>query len=325
MGVELNKIYCESCSKTMKKINEKSINLIIADPPYYKIKGDFDFTFSSFDDYLKWIETLAVEFKRILKDNGCLFIWGHFTRIAYIQIIFDKYFNLANSMIWRKKDSIQYQYYSVENSRKFNTHTERLLFYTNDYDKTGNEIVFENYLKPQNPFGKYLKQEFEKAGVTNKEIASLFPSKTGGITGCVSNWLNGDNVITKDQYLIIKNYLNLHLKQDYEYLKQDYEDLRRPFNNILKLEDVLEFSQEGNISGKYEHETIKSLKLSKCLIDTCSKINDLVYVPFVGSGTECLAAVLTNRNYIGSEKDKKYVVMAEKRIKPYKEQLKLAI
>jgi hypothetical protein len=49
-----------------------------------------------------------------------------------------------------------------------------------------------------------LRIEFENANVNNKEIAKLFPSRTGGLTGCVSNWLNGDNVITEEQYLKVR-------------------------------------------------------------------------------------------------------------------------
>ena len=35
---------------------DKCANLIIADPPYYKTKGDFDFIWQTFDDYLKDVE-----------------------------------------------------------------------------------------------------------------------------------------------------------------------------------------------------------------------------------------------------------------------------
>ena len=303
------KIYNEDCKVTMARLPDKSVNLIIADPPYYKIKGEFDWRWKTFDEYLEWMEELAVEFKRILADNGSLFVYSHAKRVAYIQVIYDKYFNLENNMTWRKPDSIQYQYYSVELSRRFNTHNERLLFYTKDYDATGNEIIFENFIKPQNPFIKYLQKEFAKAGVTRKELAQLFPSRTGGLTGCVSNWLNGDNVITEEQYLRIREYLNG------EYLRKEYEELRRPFNNILKLEDVLTFSKESSVSKLFDHETIKPLKLSKALIATCSRESDLIYIPFVGSGTECVAVNELNRKYIGSEINKKYVEIAEARIK----------
>ena len=70
---------------------DKCANLIIADPPYYKVKGDFDFIWKTFDDYLEDVEKWAVECKRILSDNGTLLWYGDSKKIAYAQIIFDKY------------------------------------------------------------------------------------------------------------------------------------------------------------------------------------------------------------------------------------------
>ena len=315
---------------------DKSVQLIIADPPYYKVKGDFDFIWKIFDDYLKDVERWAVECKRVLADNGTLFWWGNSKKIAYSQIILDHYFHLENSIVWRKVDSMQYQYYSVELSRCFNTHNERLLMYSNDYEpsdwnKTGTERIHDEFIKPNNPFSLYLKEEFLRAGVTSKEIAKLFPSKTGGLTGCVSNWLNGDNVITEEQYLKIRGYLNgeylrkeyEYLRKEYEDLRKEYEDLRRYFNNFMKLEEVLEFSQEGSISKSYNHDTIKPEKLTAALITTCSRKGDLVLIPFAGSGTECVIADRYDRNYIGYEILEKHYLEAKKRLKEEQQQMRL--
>ena len=52
---------------------DQSVDLIIADPPYFEILGDFDFIWDSFDDYLKDVEKWAIECKRVLKDNGTFF------------------------------------------------------------------------------------------------------------------------------------------------------------------------------------------------------------------------------------------------------------
>ena len=43
----LNTINNEDCLETMKKIQDESIDLIIADPPYFQIKGDFDFVWKN--------------------------------------------------------------------------------------------------------------------------------------------------------------------------------------------------------------------------------------------------------------------------------------
>ena len=77
-------------------------NLIIADPPYYEVKGGFDFVFKDFDEYLKYVEAWAKECARILAENGTLIWWGDYRRIAYAQIILDKYFNLLTNGVWVK-------------------------------------------------------------------------------------------------------------------------------------------------------------------------------------------------------------------------------
>jgi len=312
---------------------DKCAKLIIADPPYFEVKGSFDFVWNSFEDYLKDVEKWAIECKRILADNGTLFWWGDKKKIAYTQIILDKYFNLENSIVWRKIDSMQYQYYSPDLARTFNTHNERLLMYSNEVSMTGLEMVNEQ-IKPLNPFANYLKEEFKKANVSNKEIAKLFPSRTGGLTGCVSNWLNGENIITEEQYLVIRKHLNNEylrkeyedlrkeyedLRKEYEYLRKEYEDQRRYFQNDLKLEEVFEFSQQSSITKNYDHDTKKPEKLTRALILTCSRKDDLVVVPFAGSGTEVAMSIKEGRKAIAYDIEKKYVDMSNKRIKTIKD------
>ena len=293
---------------------DKCANLIIADPPYYKVKGDFDFIWKTFDDYLADVEKWAIECKRILADNGTLLWYGDAKNIAYAQIIFDKYFNLLNSIVWENTNDHKQQIRFNEDLRTFAPLTERILMYEQRGQKTGGEIVFEQFLKPKNPFSKYLKIEFKNAKVTNKEIAKLFPSRTGGLTGCVSNWLNGDNVITEEQYLKIRKYLNnKFLLKPYEELKAEYEELRRPFNNALHLGDVIRLPNYE--TSDYEHDTIKPEKLTRILITTCSRKNDLVLVPFAGSGTECAMSAKEKRNFIGFEITEKHAKMANERAK----------
>ena len=317
--MELNKVY--NIDFLNNSLPDKCANLIIADPPYYKVKGDFDFIWKTFDDYLADVEKWAIECKRLLSDNGTLFWYGNAKNIAYAQIIFDKHFNLINNIVWNKGSFMGLE--ESEGLRSFAPCTERILMYEQKGQKTGGEIVFEQFLKPKNPFSKYLKIEFKNAKVTNKEIANLFPSRTGGLTGCVSNWLNGDNVITEEQYLKIREYLNNkylikpyeELKAEYEELKAEYEELRRPFNNLFNLQEVLNFSNEQVKTGaKYDHDTVKPEKLTRALILTCSRPNDLVVVPFAGSGTECAMSVKEKRSFVGFEITPKHAEMSNKRV-----------
>ena len=313
--MDLNKIHHMDNRQGLALLPEKCANLIIADPPYFEVKGEFDFVWKSFQEYLDFMEEQAKLYKRILAENGTLFVWGYAKNIAYVQVIFDKYFNLENCITWVKKDSMQYQYYSVDTARIFTPNNERLLMYSNEVEMTGLEMVMEKHIKPLHPFAKYLTSEFERAGVTNREIAALFPSRTGGLTGCVSNWLNGDNVITEEQYNTIKKHLNgEYLRKEYEDHRKEYEDQRRPFNNTMKLTDCMDFSQEGHITKQYDHDTKKPEKMTTALILICSRPGDLVVIPFAGSGTECAMAAKERRQFIGFDIKREYAEMANNRV-----------
>ena len=64
----------------------------------------------------------------------------------------------------------------------------------------------------------------------------------------------------------------------------------------------------------HEHPAIFPEKLANDHIYTWSNTNDLIYDPFMGSGTVAKMALHLGRNYIGSEINKKYCNIAEKRI-----------
>ena len=98
--MELDRVY--HMDFLNNSLPDKCANLIIADPPYFEVKGDFDFIWASFDDYLKDVERWAVECKRILADNGTLFWYGDAKNIAYSQIVLDRSFNLINNLVWDK-------------------------------------------------------------------------------------------------------------------------------------------------------------------------------------------------------------------------------
>ena len=58
-------------------------------------------------------------------------------------------------------------------------------------------------------FGEWLKQWRTENGIPQKEVAKLFPSKTGRITGCVANWELGFNLPTNEQFNKICKHFEL--------------------------------------------------------------------------------------------------------------------
>lgn len=68
------------------------------------------------------------------------------------------------------------------------------------------------------------------------------------------------------------------------------------------------------IQGEKAHSTQKPEELLRRVIISSSDPDDLVLDPFMGSGTTGAVAKLLGRNYIGIEREEKYVDVAEKRI-----------
>jgi site-specific DNA-methyltransferase (adenine-specific) len=64
------------CQEVMATLPDESIDLIIADPPYFQIKGDFDFQWKSRIDYLDWMRQVLLACHRILKTTGTLILWN---------------------------------------------------------------------------------------------------------------------------------------------------------------------------------------------------------------------------------------------------------
>lgn len=64
----------------------------------------------------------------------------------------------------------------------------------------------------------------------------------------------------------------------------------------------------------HSHSTVKPLKLVKKFIEVSSKPGDLVFDPFVGSGTTAVACQQLGRRFIGFEKEEKYIEVCQRRL-----------
>ena len=317
-GMEENIIYCDDWMNNT--LPDKSVQLLIADPPYFEVKGSFDFVWKSFDDYLKDVEKWAIECKRLLADNGTLLWYGHAKKIAYAQIIFDKYFNLENVIKWRKTDCQTRKGYDIYNV--FPPVTEHILMYSNEIIRTGLEEIKLDVNNFQT-LRQYFKELQEYIGVPKSKIIETIGQKADH---CF-RWGS-----TQWDLPIVETYNELkeHFKIDqwkgfkeYETLRQEYETLRRQFDNFKKLFDVMSFDQEAHITKNYEHDTCKPETLTRALILTCSRPNDLVFIPFSGSGTEVAMAIKEGRSAIGFDIEQRYVEMGNKRVQVIKSEPKL--
>ena len=103
----LNKLFNEDCLETMKRMEDNSVDFIVADPPYLISNKKDTFAQSSNNNLSKcrtvqgdWdlgdneiIYDCIKEFKRILKRGGSLIIWYDWKKISYVYECLDS-FNL---------------------------------------------------------------------------------------------------------------------------------------------------------------------------------------------------------------------------------------
>lgn len=90
---------------------------------------------------------------------------------------------------------------------------------------------------------------------------------------------------------------------------------------------IPEFGQRFNIweianvgDRNQKHPATFPLNLARDHIISWSNIGDLVYDPFMGSGTTAKMALVNGRNYIGSEISEEYCRIVEKRLQGQKEE-----
>lgn len=321
---------------------DKCADLIIADPPYFRTRGEFDYAWGyDFNAYLAQCEQWGEECRRLLSNNGTLMWYGSDQYIAYIQVMFDKKFRYLNNCTIAISNNVS-SFFSKEKQRSFFPNINRFLLYAANPEEVDNHRVkarnAHRYMQGMchtqrvRPIVDYLRGEIARAGFTPRDIDAAFhiyaPSRhwfahhsqfhppTAEWYEKLRQLLNDGNA---DGEYLRKPYEELRreyeeLRSEYEGLRSEYEWLRRPFNLAERMTDVIRCSINSGDSKRYGHPTVKPLRLTETLISTTTRDDALVIVPFAGSGTECVAAAKLGRRFVGYEIDEKYCEGARRRV-----------
>lgn len=256
MIMKKNIIYNGDCIEILnKKIEENSIDLIFADPPYNlsgnglkwkgnKTGGDWFMINEHWDkmtdhEYLlftqKWIGNCC----KVLKENGSIYIACSYHNIAEVMIVLKQLdFKINNIITWFKTNAMPNM------TKRVFTHSTEFIVWA----VKGTGWIF-NYEKI-----KKINPEKQKNG-KEKQMRDLWEMP----------------------------------------LVQGKERIR------------------GN-DGKALHPTQKPEEMLKRIILASSNVGSLVLDPFLGSGTTIVVAQKYDRNWIGIEKEKQYIEIAEKRL-----------
>ena len=118
MGLSPDTIILGDCIEELKKLPAKSVDLVFADPPYNPqlraallrpdnskvdaVDDDWD-RFDSFEAYDKFTRAWLAECRRILKDDGAIWVIGSYHNIFRVGgALQDLGFWILNDIIWRK-------------------------------------------------------------------------------------------------------------------------------------------------------------------------------------------------------------------------------
>ena len=100
--------------------------------------------------------------------------------------------------------------------------------------------------------------------------------------------------------------------------KEHYEKFERQSYDNKGDRYPITICKFNNPNFKGMHPTQKPVALFEYLIKTYTNEGDLVLDNCIGSGTTAIACIRTKRNYIGIEKEQKYIAVARDRVRDEK-------
>ena len=275
----------------MRKLSDESIDLVVADPPYWKVVGEkWDYQWRTENDYVNWSLQWIKEVARILRKGGSFYCFGYFRNLALLIPYFDDLGLELRQQIIVDKGMRSVSGRATRKYKMFPNVTESILFIVKDNKK---------FVK------SFLKERQKAIGLTAKQINEALGVKSNG--GGMWSIYTGNNVCeqfpTKELWGRLSEILHFDLP---------YEKIAQTFNAQMGFTDVwrdIDFYEE-----KRYHPTQKPIKLIKRLIYASSNKGDIVFDPFVGSGSTAVAAVQLERDFLGFEIEKKYYEIAVRRI-----------
>ena len=142
--MDTNIIYNIDCVAGMNQmIDEESIDLIIADPPYFKVIGEkWDYLWRTEEDYLEWSEKWIAEAARVLRMGGSFYLFGYFRMLSRLLPILEKYgFELRQQIVLNKgMQAVSGR--ATKNYRMFPNVTESILFLCKDPKPFAKSLFF---------------------------------------------------------------------------------------------------------------------------------------------------------------------------------------
>jgi adenine-specific DNA-methyltransferase len=317
-------LYCADCREVLPTLPK--VDAVIADPPYGKVKGDFDHEWTNRPSMLAdarcWLDCMI----KTMKPNATLWWFAWPSLAGRIEALIAERLNVLSHVVWQKPSAVGAKC-QKESLRAPMPVTERIIMaehYGADSAALG-ESGYQNKFEELRgfvfePLRCYLAGEWERAGLKRKDAEEC----TG--TQMASHWFTQTQwaLPTEKHYIALQARANRdggeYLRRDYEDLRRDYEDLRRDYEDLRRWFDCQtgdQFSDVWNFAPAKEnhgHPTQKPVPLMEYMVRLSVRPRGLAVDPFMGSGTTGVACMNLGRSFIGIEREPKYFDIACRRI-----------
>jgi adenine-specific DNA-methyltransferase len=317
------------CVDVMRGMDANSVDAIVTDPPYFKVKGEaWDRQWDKPDQFIAWLGEVADEWYRILKPNGSLYCFASPKMSARVEVMLGERFNIHNRIRWTKSAG-WHNKTRPEDLRSWLSPWEEIIFadhYGSDNIAKGEAgyvakcdelrgFLFE-------PLRAYLEGEWSRAGLTFEDARQAVGCASG--SGLPGHWFTRSQwaLPTRENYAKLQawagsGYLRREwdeLKTEYDELKTEYEHLRRPFSVTAEVPytDVWSFPTVQHYPGKHVCE--KPQQLLEHIINASTRPGDTVLDCFAGSGSTGEACRTLGRSFIGIEMDEAWANKARERV-----------
>lgn len=273
-GIE---IYHEDNLELLRRLKSGSINLIYCDILYNtgKIFDDYSDNLGSPWEAVDWYRPRFEEMKRVLADNGSIFIHCNWRLDSYIRILLDEIFGANNfrNRIYRKH-SKERGFYA-----NFDSQVDVIFYYVKD---TGN-FVFKEHRKDK----PQIVPLYENGYMEGRSEQRSFNGKIIDLEAINKHWL-----VTPEQFkkMIADNQVQLIDGLPYRFSNV------QPIGNLWCEDEMLDTYTRTNLAVAYD--TPKPEAVLERIIETCSNEGDTVADFFMGGGTTCVVAKRLKRKGI---------------------------
>lgn len=289
------------CLERMAGIPVASVDLVLTDPPYYRVKAEaWDRQWSTPQAYLCWLDEVLEQFARVLKPNGSLYLFASPEMAARVECLVSERFNVLTRITWRKPAfATKAEMFRKEDLRQFFPASEVIIF-------------AEQRVNGLSSLANAIQTTRKSAGLKSTEVdIALGYVRTNDATKGTElcrRWEEGTSIPSEQDFARVMEACG---KSE---LRQQYEELRRPFtlSADAPYTDVWDFKTVGTYEGKHPCE--KPLPLLLHILRASSRPGALVLDAFAGSAATGAACIRTGRQFVGIESDAHWFAYGRERL-----------